>query len=104
MRGIDEKALLEATLFGLPMLSVNLPAGRIYEAPDSSAIVTLTPVAGDPGSSLGLRFADTPVTSAGVTPKSLQLKNGDGSSAPWRRTSRAPMARHRADPSPSCRS
>ena len=27
--GIDEKALLEATLFGLPMLSVNLPAGRI---------------------------------------------------------------------------
>ena len=25
MRGIHEKALLEATLFGLPMLSVNMP-------------------------------------------------------------------------------
>ena len=28
LRGIDTKALLEATLFGLPMLSVNLPDGR----------------------------------------------------------------------------
>ena len=28
MRGIHAKALLEATLYGLPMLSVNLPAGR----------------------------------------------------------------------------
>ena len=34
-RSLDEKALLEATLFGLPMLSVELPAGRIYEAPDA---------------------------------------------------------------------
>ena len=28
IRGIHEKALLEATLFGLPMLGVNMPAGR----------------------------------------------------------------------------
>ena len=82
LSSLDEKALLEATLFGLPMLSVNVPAGRIYQAPDTSAIGSLTPVAGDPGSSLGLRFADTPVTNAGVTAKSLQLKNGDGSIGP----------------------
>ena len=29
IRGIHKKALLEATLFGLPMLSVDLPHGRI---------------------------------------------------------------------------
>ena len=29
LSSLDEKALLEATLFGLPMLSVNVPAGRI---------------------------------------------------------------------------
>ena len=28
MRGMHEKALLEATVFGLPMLGVNMPAGR----------------------------------------------------------------------------
>ena len=28
IRGLHEKALLEATLFGLPMLAVNMPAGR----------------------------------------------------------------------------
>ena len=39
LRGIDTKALLEATLFGLPMLSVNLPtAGRIPDPTDPSAV------------------------------------------------------------------
>ena len=29
IRGLHEKALLQATLFGLPMLGVNMPAGRV---------------------------------------------------------------------------
>jgi hypothetical protein len=39
---------LEATLFGLPMLSVNLPAGRI-PAPDTGSIVSTTTPFGAPG-------------------------------------------------------
>ena len=34
LQGIDIKALLESTLYGLPMLSVNLPAGRIPTSAD----------------------------------------------------------------------
>ena len=82
LSALDEKALLEATLFGLPMLSVNLPQGRIFEAPDATAIGGLTGVVSGPGSLLGLRLADTSITNAGVTAKSLQLKNSNGSNGP----------------------
>ena len=44
IRGIHEKALLEATLFGLPMLGVNMPAGR--GACAAGAAASITPVAG----------------------------------------------------------
>ena len=40
LSGLDEKALLEATLFGLPMLSVNLPTGRIYAGPAATSVAT----------------------------------------------------------------
>src|SRR5262249_30001909 len=35
IRGIHEKALLEATLFGLPMLGVNMPGARAVTGPGS---------------------------------------------------------------------
>ena len=81
LSALDEKALLEATVFGLPMLSVNLPSGRIYEAPDSTTISAINPVSGGPGSTLGLRFADTSVGGPG-TSQSKQLKNPDGTTGP----------------------
>ncbi len=60
LRGIDTKALLEATLFGLPMLSVDLPtAGRIADPNDPSA-VTASPVVGR--IRLGLQSAPLTVT------------------------------------------
>ena len=61
LQGIDQKALLEATLFGLPMLSVNLPSGRIPTSTDASA-VTATDVTGGRGADLGLKSADLDVT------------------------------------------
>jgi len=82
LSALDEKALLESTLFGLPMLSVNLPQGRIYQAPDSTTVASITPVgSGTPGSALGLGTADTSVTPA-LTPNSLQLKNPDLTNGP----------------------
>ncbi|MFI5042274.1 MAG: hypothetical protein ACHQNA_10580, partial [Acidimicrobiales bacterium] len=82
LSALDEKALLESTLFGLPMLSVNLPQGRIYEAPDASTITAIAPVdPGTPGGALGLRTADTTVA-ATLAPQSLQLMNADGTNGP----------------------
>ena len=41
--GIDRKALLEATLYGLPMLRVNLPAGRHAATGSTSIVGSTTP-------------------------------------------------------------
>ncbi len=60
MRGIHEKSFLEATLFGLPMLSVDLPAGRGDSPGDPSIVGATTAFTTNPGATLGLR-------SAGVT-------------------------------------
>jgi hypothetical protein len=75
LTSLDEKALLQATLFGLPMLSINLPQGRIVEAPDATEIGSLSGVAGGPGSELGLQFADRGVGAA-LTSASVQLTDG----------------------------
>ena len=81
LSALDEKALLEATLFGLPMLSVDLPQGRIYEPSGATTIPSISPVGAGPGAALGLRVADTSVSGPG-TPRSLQLKNPDGTTGP----------------------
>ena len=57
MRPIHEKAVLEATLFGLPMLSVNLP-GRTTPSSDTSIVPSTSPFSVNPGATLGLSYAD----------------------------------------------
>ena len=52
IRGIHEKALLEATLFGLPMLGVNMSSGRDAVTGTGGAI-TPVPVATGPAASSG---------------------------------------------------
>jgi hypothetical protein len=71
VRGLHQKALLETTLFGLPMLSINLPAGRIPAPSNASIVPSTTGFAADPGLALGLRTADVtlnPVTAAHTVP------------------------------------
>jgi Tol biopolymer transport system component len=76
--GIHQKALLEATLYGLPMLGVDLPAGRNFVPPADPPIVGSTnPVTTDPGSTLGLSFADVSRSPA-LTHFTRPLLNGDG--------------------------
>jgi hypothetical protein len=66
LRGIHQKALLEATIFGLPMASVNMPGPRLNL---SDGAGTLTPgslsqvndnpaVATEPGEIFGLKYYD----------------------------------------------
>ena len=69
IRGIHEKALLESTIFGLPMLSVNMPAGRLPATPTSSIVTSPAGFATNPGLTLGLRSADitlNPMTNANI--------------------------------------
>jgi hypothetical protein len=64
IRGLHEKALLEATLFGLPMLSVNLPAGRLPAPTAGSVVGSTTSFTVNPGLALGLRWHDLGITPA----------------------------------------
>jgi hypothetical protein len=73
IRGIDEKALREVTLFGLPMLGVNMPAGR-GAGPGGAGVITPVAVALGPAATLGLKTYDLSVAPA-LTTGSVALKN-----------------------------
>jgi len=76
LRGIHEKALLQATLFGLPMAAYNLP-GRIPDSTTGSIVPATLAYPQDPpspGRELGLEYADVEVL-ANLTRKTLLLKN-----------------------------
>ncbi|MBE7550870.1 MAG: tandem-95 repeat protein [Anaerolineales bacterium] len=55
LRALHEKSLLGATLFGLPMLSINMPGARL-DPPSDATIVSS--VGDAPAATLGLKFAD----------------------------------------------
>jgi hypothetical protein len=83
IRGIHQKALLEATVFGLPMLGVDMPAGRDPNPATPGVIDTLSPstLAAGAAGTLGLRIAPLSVTPS-LSASSLCLKNppyGSGS-------------------------
>ena len=71
IRGIHEKAVLEATLFGLPMFGVDFATGRTG-TPSGNGGVTPTPVAGGPAGTLGLATHDLNVVSD-LTPRAQDL-------------------------------
>jgi CSLREA domain-containing protein len=64
MRGIHEKSLIQATIFGLPHLSVDMPGARLPAGTEPSAVSNTTPVSDGPGSELGLTTADLSLTPA----------------------------------------
>ena len=69
VRGLHAKAVLEATLFGLPMLSVNMPTGRTGVPPSNGVITALppgTPTIAD--TALGLQLADLSVLPTLICP------------------------------------
>ncbi len=73
-RGIHEKTLLETTLFGFPMLSVNLSGARLPVPSGSSIVATTTGYANDPGATLGLREADLTLPVGPLTEHRVSLR------------------------------
>ena len=78
IRGIHEKALLEATVFGLPMLSVDMPSGRVPADGEASVVSSLAGYGSNPGLTLGLQKADLSLDfTTSVTPHTLDMTNVD---------------------------
>ena len=80
---MHEKALLEATLFGLPMIRVNMP-GAPFDPPSDQSIITGTdPV---PGNTLGLATAQlslTPNTTVRAIDNVNNLDTGGAVTLTW---------------------
>ncbi len=74
LRGIHEKTVLQSTLFGLPMLRVDLPNGRGTPPAEPSIVPGTNPYAANPGAALGLRFADVTIDPA-LTRLDIPLQN-----------------------------
>ena len=77
LQGIDIKSLLESTLFGLPMTSVNLPSGRIPAPGSASIVASTTPAPDGPGKTLGLSWFDI-TRSPTLTTQTTQLNTATG--------------------------
>jgi hypothetical protein len=77
LKGIHEKALLEATLFGLPMLRVDMPAGRGAPPVDDSIVTDTSGFTTNPGLTLGLRSANVSIAS-NINTVTVPLTNTQG--------------------------
>ena len=78
LQGIDQKALLESTLYGLPMLGVNLPGGRLV-APTDTSVVSPSGLTTGPGKELGLSVAPVTVTPTLTTATKTLTSTAGGS-------------------------
>ncbi len=61
LRGIHEKTLVQVTLYGLPMVRLNLPGTRLTEPAAAPDVATVVPVAAGPGAARGLARAELDV-------------------------------------------
>ncbi len=78
VRGLHRKTIIISTLFGLPMLQIDMPGERLPEGNTGSGIVTL-PAEGNPGATLGLQTARLALDLSGqLTEQTLTLNNLDG--------------------------
>jgi CSLREA domain-containing protein len=80
LRPLHEKSLIEATLFGLPMLKIDMPAGRgaTSAAPEAPIVSDTTPFTSNPGQTLGLTFADVTLEpELTLVNKTLDIVGGD---------------------------
>jgi hypothetical protein len=102
--GIDEKTLLETTLYGLPMLQVNMPGQRLVASTSSSIVDSAPTVTAGPGAALGLTVGQTGgSTDIGVAPTTtlnttqLTDTSGNAVTASWL-TAASGVVAHPLDP------
>jgi CSLREA domain-containing protein len=82
IRGLHEKSLLEATIFGLPMLKPDLPNKTSNPGSDGSIVGSSLQAfaAPSPGNLLGLQYANVTVTPS-LSPVTVDLKDLQGNPA-----------------------
>ena len=84
--GIDQKSVIQSTLYGLPMTGLNLPSGRTGNPSTPPAINPVPVTAGTPGDILGLRTALLPVgatTTPHISPVLDLNGNPTGANFSW---------------------
>ena len=74
LTGIDQKTIVEMTLYGLPMMKVDMPGARLTPPSDNSVVGSTNPVAGGPGASFGLRSSAVAL-SPSLTTHTVDLEN-----------------------------
>ncbi len=80
LQGIDIKSLLESTLYGLPMLGVDMPAGRTAPPTTTSNVLPQT-FTTNPGALLGLSSTDLSLSPT-LTTNTTMLQSPTGGAAP----------------------
>ncbi len=70
--GLDDKTIVETTLYGLPMMKVNLPGPRIIQN-DVSAIAATTSVNTGPGQAVSLTVGQTALNSSVISVQSTPV-------------------------------
>ncbi|NJN98025.1 MAG: hypothetical protein HC875_30075 [Anaerolineales bacterium] len=73
LRALHEKSLIEATIFGLPMLSINMPGARLSPPSDNTIISNVSEA---PAATLGLQFADISLNPA-LSESTVELQDID---------------------------
>jgi CSLREA domain-containing protein len=72
LSGMDEKTLTQFTLYGLPMLRVNMPGERLGVTPPPSAVNGAAAVTSGPGAALGL-LVGQPASGASGDPAQAEI-------------------------------
>jgi len=79
LTGIDQKTLVEMTLYGLPMMKVDMPGARITTPAENSIVSTTNAVDGGPGEEFGLYSSEVALNPTLTThTKALENLSGGG--------------------------
>ncbi len=74
LTGIDQKTIVEMTLYGLPMMKVDMPGARITPPADNSIVNGTNPVTSGPGANFGLSSSVVNLNPV-LTTNTKQLQN-----------------------------
>jgi CSLREA domain-containing protein len=73
--GYDEKTLTQMTLYGLPMMRVNMPGERLPVETDASIVNSTAPVTTGPGAGFGLNKTSNVAVQPTITINQASLQN-----------------------------
>jgi CSLREA domain-containing protein len=74
LTGIDHKTIVEMTLYGLPMMKVDMPGARLNPPTENSIVSATDPITTGPGANFGLHRAAV-VLNPAVTTHTVPLEN-----------------------------